>query len=249
MRKGFPVQHSGKDSGRLHDSVAARVTSLIFHHSLSPSRSRPSAPCATPGLKLAPRIARGEPKRLPMSNCTTLDSARPVPQPALCRAWLTPRRPLISPGMCKWSVIPDRQLVGILPHVGLKGPDRNLPSDANGQKGLAMQRMRSIIVKLAPVMVFLIVTGVWWPARGDLIRPKASRTYPDIAGDLVGSQTYTYDPRLKTGTFQVTNSPQLIALGPTGNDMTNVSPDQEGTLSQTLQLTLNQNGQIVDEPG
>ena len=30
--------------------------------------------------------------------------------------------------------------------------------------------------------------------------------------------------------------------------MMNVSPDQEGTLSQTLQLRLNQNGQIVDNP-
>jgi hypothetical protein len=115
-----------------------------------------------------------------------------------------------------------------------------------------MQRMRSIIVKLAlklaPVLVFLIVTGVWGPARGDLIRPKAVRTYPDIAGDIVGSQTYTFDPASKTGTFQVTNSPQVIALGPTGSDMMKVSPDQEGTLSQTLQLRLNQNGQIVDNP-
>ncbi len=62
-----------------------------------------------------------------------------------------------------------------------------------------MQRMQSVIVKLGPVMVFLIVTGVWWPARGDLIRPKTSRTYPDIAGDIVGSQTYTFDPASKTG--------------------------------------------------
>jgi hypothetical protein len=111
-----------------------------------------------------------------------------------------------------------------------------------------MQRMRSVIVKLAPVMVFLITTGAWWTARGDLIRPKASHTYPDIAGDIVGSQTYTFDPASRTGTFQVINSPQLIALGPTGNDMMSVTPDQEGTLSQTLQLRLNQNGQIVDNP-
>ena len=111
-----------------------------------------------------------------------------------------------------------------------------------------MQWMRSVIVKLGPVMVFLIVIGVWWPARGDLIRPKTSRTYPDIAGDIVGSQTYTFDPASKTGTFQVTNSPQLIALGPTGSDMMSVTPDQDGTLSQRLQLTLNQKGQIVENP-
>ncbi len=111
-----------------------------------------------------------------------------------------------------------------------------------------MQRMRSVIVKLGTVMIFLIVTGVCWPARGDLIRPKTARTYPDIAGDIVGSQTYSFDPASQTGTFQVTNSPQLIALGPTGSDMSSVTPDQDGTLSQTLQLTLNQKGQIVANP-
>ncbi len=111
-----------------------------------------------------------------------------------------------------------------------------------------MQRLRSIIGKLAPVLVFLTLIGAWWPARGDLIRPKSSRNYPDIAGDVVGSQTYTYDPSTKTGMFQVTNSPQLIALGPTGGDMMKVSPDHEGTLSQTLQLTLNQNGQLINTP-
>jgi hypothetical protein len=120
--------------------------------------------------------------------------------------------------------------------------------DANGQKGVPMQRMRSVILKLGLVMVCLTATGIWWPARGDLIRPKTSRTYPDIAGDIVGSQTYTFDPASRTGTFQVTNSPQLIALGPTGSDMMSVTPDQDGTLSQTLQLKLDQNGQIVDNP-
>jgi len=111
-----------------------------------------------------------------------------------------------------------------------------------------MQRMRGIIGKLGKVMIFLIVTGVCLPARGDLIRPYTARAYPDIAGDIVGSQTYTFDPASKTGTFQVTNSPQLIALGPTGSDMSSVTPDQDGTLSQTLQLTLNQQGQIVANP-
>ncbi len=111
-----------------------------------------------------------------------------------------------------------------------------------------MQRMRSTIGKIGTVMIFLIVTGVCWPARGDLIRPRTARTYPDIAGDIVGSQTYTFDPASQTGTFQVTNSPQLIALGPRGSEMSSVTPDQEGTLSQTLQLTLNQDGQIVANP-
>jgi hypothetical protein len=111
-----------------------------------------------------------------------------------------------------------------------------------------MLRMPSVKLKHATVMTLLIVSGAWLPARADLIRPKASSTYPDIAGDIVGSQTYTFDPISQTGMFQVSNSPQLIALGPSGKDMMSVTPDQEGTLSQTLRLMLNQNGQIVDNP-
>ena len=87
--------------------------------------------------------------------------------------------------------------------------------------------------------------GNVWPARGDLIRPKTLRSYPDIAGDIVGSQTYTFDPGSRTGTFQVRNSPQFIALGPDGGEMVSVTPNQDGTLSQTLRLTLDQKGKLV----
>ena len=87
--------------------------------------------------------------------------------------------------------------------------------------------------------------GAFCSAWGDLIRPSISRSYPDIAGDLVGSQTYTFDPSSKTGIFQVVNAPQFIALGPTGKDMLSVTPDKDGTLSQSLQLRLDQNGQMV----
>ena len=109
-----------------------------------------------------------------------------------------------------------------------------------------MQRMRSVIVKLGLVPVFLIVTGIWWPARGDLIRSRTSRSYPDIAGDLVGSQTYTFDPASKTGTFQVDKLPPVHRAGPDGSDVVNVTPNQDGTLSQKVQLTLDQNGRLVE---
>jgi hypothetical protein len=108
-----------------------------------------------------------------------------------------------------------------------------------------MQRTRSIIGKIGLLPAVLLLLGMGWPARGDLIRPKTPRSYPDIAGDLVGTQTYTFDPTSKTGTFQVNNSPQFIALGPTGGDLVNMSPNQDGTLSETLQLTLDQNGKLI----
>ncbi|MGC8641321.1 MAG: PEP-CTERM sorting domain-containing protein, partial [Isosphaeraceae bacterium] len=108
-----------------------------------------------------------------------------------------------------------------------------------------MQRMRRNPLKHHLILVLLVLWGIWPPARGDLIRPKTLRSYPDIAGDIVGSQTYTFDPSSKTGTFQVRNSPQFIALGPDGGQMVSVTPNQDGTLSQTLQLTLDQNGRLV----
>ena len=111
-----------------------------------------------------------------------------------------------------------------------------------------MQRMRSAFVKIGLLPVLVMELGAFCSARGDLIRPSISRSYPDIAGDLVGSQTYTFDPSSKTGVFQVVNAPQFIALGPTGKDMLNVTPDKDGTLSQSLQLRLDQNGQMVQTP-
>ena len=109
-----------------------------------------------------------------------------------------------------------------------------------------MQRMRSITWKLGLVPMFLLLTGISSSARGDLIRSRTSRSYPDIAGDIVGSQTYTFDPTSKTGTFQVVNAPQFIALGPNGSDVVNVTPNQDGTLSQKVQLKLDQNGRLVE---
>jgi hypothetical protein len=120
--------------------------------------------------------------------------------------------------------------------------------DANGRKDVLMQRMRSVFVKLGLLPVLGTLMGAFCSARGDLIRPSISRSYPDIAGDLVGTQTYTFDPSSKTGLFQVVNAPQFIALGPTGKDMLSVTPDKDGTLSQSLQLRLDQNGQMVQTP-
>jgi hypothetical protein len=111
-----------------------------------------------------------------------------------------------------------------------------------------MHRMRSVMVKIGLVLVLVIATGDWNPVRSDLIRRKSPRIYPDIAGDLVGSQTYTFDPTSKTGTFHVINAPQFIALGPKGQDVVNVTPDNDGTLSQTLRLQLDQHGRLVEDP-
>jgi len=61
-----------------------------------------------------------------------------------------------------------------------------------------MQRMCSVIAKVGLALFFVGLTGLCSPVRGDLIRSKPARSFPDIAGDIVGVQTYTYDPITQT---------------------------------------------------
>ena len=82
----------------------------------------------------------------------------------------------------------------------------------------------------------------------DLIRATPGRSFPDIAGDIGGSQTYVYDPATQTGTFSLSNAPHLISLGPSGKDLIPIQPDNDGTLYQTLSLKLDHNGRLIDSP-
>jgi hypothetical protein len=93
-----------------------------------------------------------------------------------------------------------------------------------------------------------VLAGAGSIARGDLIRSSPGRSFPDIAGDIAGTQTYTYDPVTQTGTFQLVNSPHLIALGPLLKDMVHMRPNQDGTLSQSLRMKLDREGRLVDSP-
>ncbi|WP_165243755.1 hypothetical protein [Paludisphaera soli] len=111
-----------------------------------------------------------------------------------------------------------------------------------------MHRMR-IDIRRWILPAFLLPLGVLGSgARAELIRPHGFRTYPSIAGEMAGEQTYEYDPRSETGVFRVTNAPHVITLGPGGRHMIDVMPDDEGTLNETLQLTLDREGRLVDEP-
>jgi len=111
-----------------------------------------------------------------------------------------------------------------------------------------MQRMCSVIARVGLVAFIVLLADVWSAARGDLIRSNPSRSFPDIAGDIVGAQTYTYDPVTQTGTFQVVNAPHLIALGPSVKDMVHMLPEQDGTLSQFLRMKLDRNGRLIESP-
>jgi hypothetical protein len=111
-----------------------------------------------------------------------------------------------------------------------------------------MPRMRSVIARAGLVLSLLFVGGAWLPARADVIRPKPGRTFPDIAGDIVGTQTYKYDPTTQTGTFALMNAPHLISLGPSDKDLVPMQPEKDGTLIQSLKMKLDSGGRLVESP-
>lgn len=86
-------------------------------------------------------------------------------------------------------------------------------------------------------------------ACADLIRPVPARGYPEIAGDVSGSQTYSFDPVTKTGTFEVVNFPHVLELGPKHHDAIPIRPNPDGTLQQSLRIALDEKGRLLDRPG
>lgn len=81
-----------------------------------------------------------------------------------------------------------------------------------------------------------------------MIRAKPGRSFPDIAGDIVGTQTYTYDPATQTGTFALVNAPHLISLGPSDKDLVPMQPEKDGTLTQSLKMKLDRKGRLIESP-
>jgi len=120
--------------------------------------------------------------------------------------------------------------------------------DQDGAMDARFARLKFSLVILATAAAWLVGESMASPAHADLIRPSSRRTFPDIAGDLVGTQTYTYDPSTKTGTFALTTTPHLIKLGPEFDAMIRMAPDQQGKLSQSLRMTLDAKGRLVDSP-
>ncbi len=112
-----------------------------------------------------------------------------------------------------------------------------------------MHRMRDILKILALGVLLVACARLQGEARGDLIRARSTRSFPSIAGDIVGSQTYTYDPVTRTGTFEVVNAPHLIKIGPGADGMVPLEPDQRGSLYQSLLMKLDRNGRLVEGPG
>jgi hypothetical protein len=111
-----------------------------------------------------------------------------------------------------------------------------------------MQRKYSVSPRMGILLAAILLAASWQSARADLIRAAPGRSFPDIAGDIGGSQTYVYDPATETGTFALINSPHLISLGPSVKDLIPMHPNSDGTLYQSLKLKLDRDGRLVDSP-
>ena len=112
-----------------------------------------------------------------------------------------------------------------------------------------MQRMRGVVRPGRPVSP---CSSCWpelaLPAHADLIRPAPGRSFPDIAGDIGGSQTYVYDPATQTGTFRPDQctAPDLARAVGQGPDPDAARPRRHP--HQSLELKLDRSGRLIDSP-
>ena len=112
-----------------------------------------------------------------------------------------------------------------------------------------MHRMRYSFAKAGLTLVLAAVFGPTVVARADLLRPNAMQSFPDLAGDIVGSQAYTYDKSSQTGTFVVNNAPSLLARGAQLSSEYYVYDPPGQPRSETIQVKLDSGGNLVNDPG
>lgn len=113
-----------------------------------------------------------------------------------------------------------------------------------------MHRMRCHFAKVG--LIFCLAVFVHRPAecRADLIQKNAEQSFPDLAGDVAGTQHYQYDPSSGTGVFQVKSAPSLLATGPKESSEFYVDDPPGQSRRQSIQIKLDANGNLVrGDPG
>jgi hypothetical protein len=106
-----------------------------------------------------------------------------------------------------------------------------------------MHRMRRFLAMLGLAALSLTFAGR--SATAALINPNAQRSFPDISADINGTVNYQFNSGTNTGVFNVTNTPYLIAGGPTSNLEFGIQPDSSGVRQQVLNVALDSNGNII----
>lgn len=104
---------------------------------------------------------------------------------------------------------------------------------------------RSSIASLT-VVLFTALAG---QAQADLIRPNPDRAYPDVAADVNGVVSYGFNPSTGLGDFHLTNTPFLLAGGPTPDLEFSIIPNADGIRRQIVNVALDSSGHFVSDPG
>jgi hypothetical protein len=114
-----------------------------------------------------------------------------------------------------------------------------------------LHRMRRIVARASLVLALATLLGFGSSRRAaaDLIRPNATQAFPDIQGNIVGTQTYTYNSTTQTGTFQVNNAPVLMAIGPQTTNEYFVTDTASQIRSQSIQVKLDSSGNLLNDAG
>jgi hypothetical protein len=103
-------------------------------------------------------------------------------------------------------------------------------------------------------VMLTLSAGLWAgatrQASADLLKPGATRSYPDIAADINGQVHYNYDEANNVGVFSVTNTPYLIAGGNSSSSEYSIVPNSsDGIRMQMITVKLDSTGQIVADAG
>ena len=111
-----------------------------------------------------------------------------------------------------------------------------------------MHRMRRFLA-LTGLMVLTFVFGAS-TARADLLYPSTTpQKYPDIVANLGKGVSYTYDPSVSQGVFHLKNTAYVLVTGTGSADEWNINPTADGSRYQILNVTLDKNGNYVNDPG
>ena len=78
----------------------------------------------------------------------------------------------------------------------------------------------------------------------DLVRPSATLSFPDISAGIHGRVDYT----ASTGQLTMTNTPYIFDTSVSAADKYAVAADSNGQLRQTLNLKLDDSGNLLNDP-
>ena len=109
-----------------------------------------------------------------------------------------------------------------------------------------MSRMRrTFATMIVPLALAALPGGRAW---ADPIRRAPARDYPEVVADLEGDLSYRFDPARKAGALHASVTPYLMAGGATVAEELAVSPTADGLRTQTLDVTLDGEGRLLDRP-